>query len=62
MNTMEMIIMLQRTNEDGISPMSLRTFSERSSILSCGEGVGAILISEFKLVFNEVIVCTFCLY
>lgn len=35
MKTMVMIAMPHRTNEGGISPMSCRTFSERSSILSC---------------------------
>lgn len=33
--TMTMIIMLQYTNDVGMSPISLRTFSDRSSDLSC---------------------------
>ena len=46
-------------NDDGISPMNLRTFSERRSILSCVNEVDSILITKFKLVFYEIIICSF---
>ena len=54
--TIAIIAVPHRIKDDGISPMSLRTFSERSSILSWVFFEASILVSEFKLIFNEVVI------
>ncbi len=59
MNTVTIIAMPQRAIDGGISPIIRRAFSERSSILSCVGLSVPILVSEFKLVFNEVVVRAF---
>lgn len=60
-NTIAIIAVPQRTKDGGISPMRLRTFSERSSILSWVLFEVSILVSKFKLVFYEIIICSFFL-
>ena len=54
-----MITIPQRTKDWGISPNSLRTFSERSSILSRVLLFVSISIAQFKLILYKIVICTF---
>ena len=56
------IVILQRINEGGISPVIRLTFSDRSSIVSRVVVFNFILFPQFKLVFYEIVVRAFLFY